>query len=194
MVENRRRTIINKYALGLDSDSGTEEMNGEIKKLLKIVEKKKGIDSQGKGKIADVLENKEVDCLPLIFWKPQNISVPGSTYDMEEQFFDKEKMLYGHLEEIAGCAQNAFDAPMCIRPNFGTIFIPTMFGLKYKVPKDTFAWLISCLSKEEIRKYHFPNFDKIDILKKAIEYIKFFKKALPGWTQSIRKINMNPFR
>jgi len=23
MVENRRRTIINKYALGLDSDSGT---------------------------------------------------------------------------------------------------------------------------------------------------------------------------
>ena len=91
-------------------------MNREIKKLLKIIDQKKRIDSQGKNRIADVLENKEVDCLPLIFWKPQNISVPGNTYDMEEQFYDKEKMLYGHLEEIAGCAQNAFDAPICYTP------------------------------------------------------------------------------
>jgi hypothetical protein len=80
-----------------------------------------------------------LDILPLIFWKPQHIAVPGKTFDMEEQFFDKEKMLYGHLEEIERCAENAFDAPICIRPNFGTIFIPAMFGLKYKVPKDTFA-------------------------------------------------------
>jgi uroporphyrinogen-III decarboxylase len=168
-------------------------MNREIKKLLKIVEEKKRIDPQGKGKIADVLENKEVDYLPLIFWKPQNISVPGSTYDMEEQFYNKEKMLYGHLEEIAGCAQNAFDAPICIRPNFGTIFIPAMFGLKYKVPKDTFAWLTSRLSKEEIRKYHFPNLDKIDIVKKAIEYIKFFKKTLPEWIHVYLPDTLGPF-
>ena len=168
-------------------------MNREIKKLLKVVEEKKRIDPQGKGKIADVLENKEVDCLPLIFWKPQNISVPGSTYDMEEQFYDKEKMLYGHLEEIANCAQNAFDAPICIRPNFGTIFIPAMFGLKYKVPKDTFAWLTSRLSKEEIRKYHFPNLDKIDILKKAIEYIQFFQRELPEWIHLYLPDTLGPF-
>ena len=168
-------------------------MKREIKKLLKVVEEKKRIDPQGKGKIADVLENKEVDCLPLIFWKPQNISVPGSTYDMEEQFYDKEKMLYGHLEEIVNCAQNAFDAPICVRPNFGTIFIPAMFGLKYKVPKDTFAWLTSRLTKEEIRKYHFPNLDKIDILKKAIEYIKFFKKTLPEWIHVYLPDTLGPF-
>ncbi len=83
-------------------------MNREIKKLLKIIDQKKRIDSQGKERIANVLENKEVDYLPLIFWKPQNVSVPGKTFNMEEQFFDKEKMLYGHLEEIADCAQNAF--------------------------------------------------------------------------------------
>ena len=42
-------------------------MKVEIEKLIKIIEQKKRIDPQGKGKIADILENKEVDCLPLIF-------------------------------------------------------------------------------------------------------------------------------
>lgn len=40
-------------------------MNREIKKLLKIVEEKKRINPQGKNRIADVIENKEIDCLPL---------------------------------------------------------------------------------------------------------------------------------
>jgi len=136
-------------------------MNREIKKLLKIVEEKKRINPQGKDRIADILENREVDVLPLIFWRPQNTSVPGKTYNMEEQFYDKEKMLYGHLEEIVDCAQNAFDAPICIRPNFGTIFIPAMFGLKYKLPKDTFAWIISHLTKDEIKKFKIPNLGSV---------------------------------
>ena len=168
-------------------------MNREIKKLLKIVEEKKRINPQGKDRIADILENKNIDILPLIFWKPQNVSVPGKTFDMEEQFFDKEKMLYGHLEEIAGCAQNAFDAPICIRPNFGTIFIPAMFGLKYKVPKDTFSWLTSHLTKDEIKKFKIPNLDKIDILKRAIDYINFFKETLPEWIHIYLPDTLGPF-
>jgi len=168
-------------------------MRNRIKKIIKMIEKEKRFNPKGKDKIADVLENKNIDILPLIFWKPQNVSVPGKTFDMEEQFFDKEKMLYGHLEEIADCAQNAFDAPICIRPNFGTIFIPAMFGLKYKVPKNTFAWLTSRLSKEEIRKFNFPNLDKIDMLKKSIEYIKFFKETLPEWIHVYLPDTLGPF-
>ena len=168
-------------------------MNGEIKKLLKIVDQKKRINSQGKNRIADVLENKKVGYLPLIFWKPQNISVPGNTYDMEEQFYDKEKMLYGHLEEIAGCAQNAFDAPICIRPNFGTIFIPAMFGLKYELPKDTFAWITSHLTKDEVKKFKIPHLSEIDMLKKAIEYIQFFKEELPEWIHVYLADTLGPF-
>ncbi|OFW54545.1 MAG: hypothetical protein A2163_10785 [Actinobacteria bacterium RBG_13_35_12] len=191
MGENRRRTIIDKYTLNLDS--GTLEMNGEIKKLLKIVEEKKRIDPQGKGKIADVLENKEVGCLPLIFWKPQNISVPGSTYDMEEQFYDKEKMLYGHLEEIAGCAHNTFDALLCLRPNFGTVFIPAIFGLKYKVPKDTFAWITSHLTKDEIKKFKIPHLSEVDMMKRAIEYLQFFKEEFPEWIHVYLPDTLGPF-
>ncbi len=168
-------------------------MKREIKKLLKVVEEKKRIDPQGKGKIADVLENKEVDCLSLIFWKPQNISVPGSTYDMEEQFYDKEKMLYAHLEEIEKCAENAFDALLCLRPNFGTIFIPSIFGLKYVLPKDTFGWITSHLTKDEIKKFKIPPLDEVDMMKRAIEYLQFFKEELPEWIHVYLPDTLGPF-
>lgn len=168
-------------------------MTMRIEKLIKIIERKKRIDPQGEKRIARVLENKKVNALPLIFWRPQNISVPGKTYDMKEQFYDKEKMLYGHLEEVADCAQNTFDAPLCLRPNFGTVFIPSMFGLKYKVPKDTFAWITFHLSKDEIRKFNFPDLDKIDLMKRAIEYIQFFKEKLPEWIHVYLPDTLGPF-
>jgi len=171
----------------------TNMMNVKIKKLIASIDKKKRMNPEGKYVIADVLENKVVDCLPLIFWKPQHVSVPGKTYNMEEQFFDKEKMLYGHLEEIAISAQNAFDAPLCIRPNFGTIFIPAMFGLKYKVPEDTFAWLTARLKKEEIKDLGFKNLEKTDMLKRAIEYIAFFKETLPEWIHVYLPDTLGPF-
>ena len=112
---------------------------------------------------------------------------------MEEQFYDKEKMLYGHLEEIAGCAQNTFDALLCIRPNFGTIFIPAVFGLEYKIPKDTFPWLTSHLSKEEIKQFRVPNLDNVDFMKKAIEYLRFFKEKLPEWIHVYLPDTQGPF-
>jgi len=178
----------------------TDILKGIIKKvsikleeLIETIEQKKRIDPQGKERIARVLENKKVDVLPLIFWRPQNISVPGKTYDMEEQFYDKEKMLYAHLEEIADCASNTFDALLCLRPNFGTIFIPTMFGLEYKVPKDSFAWVTSHLSKEEIKRYKLPDLDKTDLMKRVIEYIQFFKEKLPEWIQVYLPDTLGPF-
>jgi len=168
-------------------------MNRKIKKLLKIVEEEKRIDPQGKDRIARVLENRKADVLPLIFWRPQNISVPGKNYDMKEQFYDKEKMLFAHLEEIEECAENAFDAPLCLRPNFGTIFIPSMFGLKYKLPKDTFAWITSHLTKDEVKKFKIPHLSEVDMMKKAIEYLQFFKEELPEWIHIYLPDTLGPF-
>ncbi len=164
-----------------------------IKEIIKIIEKKLRIDPQGKERIARVLENRKVDFLPLIFWRPQNISIPGKTFDMEEQFYDKEKMLYAHLEEIEKCAENTFDALLCIRPNFGTIFIPAMFGLKYKVPRDTFPWITLHLSKEEIKNFKMPALDNIEIMKKASDYLAFFKKNLPNWIHVYLPDTEGPF-
>jgi len=168
-------------------------MKIEIERLIKIINLKKRIDPQGKERIARVLENKTVDTLPLIFWRPQNISVPGKTYDMKEQFYDKEKMLYAHLEEIEKCAENAFDALLCLRPNFGTIFIPSIFGLKYELPKDTFGWITSHLTKDEIKKFKIPHLGEVDMMKRAIEYLQFFKEELPEWIQVYLPDTLGPF-
>jgi hypothetical protein len=102
-------------------------------------------------------------------------------------------MLYGHLEEIELCAQNTFDALLCLRPNFGTIFIPAMFGVEYKVPKDSFAWINSHLSKEEIKRGKLPDVDKTDLMKRVIEYIQFFKEKLPEWIQVYLPDTLGPF-
>jgi len=168
-------------------------MKIEIERLIKIINLKKRIDPQGKERIARVLENKTVDTLPLIFWRPQNISVPGKTYDMKEQFYDKEKMLYAHLEEIEKCAENAFDALLCLRPNFGTIFIPSIFGLKYELPKDTFGWITSHLTKDEIKKFKIPHLGEVDMMKRAIEYLQFFKEELLEWIQVYLPDTLGPF-
>ena len=124
----------------------------QIEQILKKIEAGKRLNSSGEEKISRVLENKEVDKLPLIFWKPRNQTVPGWTYDMNEQFYDKEKMLLAHLEEILDCAAEIHDAVVCLRPNFGTIFIPAILGLPFQVPDNTFPWLTSHLSKEEVRE------------------------------------------
>jgi len=168
-------------------------MKIEIERLIKIIDQKKRIDPKGKERIARVLENKKVDVLPLIFWKPQNVSVPGKTYDMEEQFYDKEKMLYAHLEEIEKCAGNTFDALLCLRPNFGTVFIPSMFGLKYKIPKNTFGWVTSHLTKGEIKKFKILDLGEVDMMKRAIEYLQFFKKELPEWIHIYLPDTLGPF-
>jgi len=102
-------------------------------------------------------------------------------------------MLFAHLEEIEECAENAFDAPLCLRPNFGTIFIPSIFGLKYELPKDTFAWITSHLTKDEIKKFKIPHSSEVDMMKRAIEYLQFFKEELPEWIHVYLPDTLGPF-
>jgi len=168
-------------------------MSIQIKQILEKIDHSKRISSGGEEKISRVLEGREVDELPLIFWKPRSQTVPGWTYDMNEQFYGKEKMLFAHLEEILDCAKNIYEAVVCLRPNFGTIFIPAMLGLSYQVPKNTFAWLISHLSKEEVKTISFPDLDKDPMMQRAIEYLQYFQKTVPPWIHVYLPDTQGPF-
>jgi len=165
----------------------------QIRQILDKIECSKNINQDGEKKISQVLEGSKVDILPLIFWKPRNQTVPGWTYNMNEQFYDKEKMLYAHLEEILDCAEDIHDAVVCLRPNFGTIFIPAMLGLSFQVPRDTFAWLTSHLSKEEIKKISFPDLDKNNLMQMAIEYLQYFQQSVPPWIHIYLPDTQGPF-
>lgn len=168
-------------------------MELEIKKLLEIIKQKKVTVINGKERIAKTLENKQIDRLPLIFWNPQNTSVPGNKYNMKEQFFNKERMLYSHLEEMANYVHNSYDAQLCIRPNFGTIFIPAMFDLDYEIREDTYPWLTSHLSKKEIQKIQLDSLLNNDMMQRAIEFIQYFQEILPNWIHIYQPDTQGPF-
>lgn len=137
--------------------------------------------------------NKPVDYLPLIFWRPQNTSTPGKTYNLKEQFYSKEKMLYGHLEEILDSAESAFDAPLCIRPNFGTIFIPAMLGLEYLVAESAYPWLTSHLTKDEMKEISIEDALTSPMMERAMEYIAYFQEILPDWIHIYLPDTQGPF-
>jgi hypothetical protein len=168
-------------------------MSVQIEQILQKIEHCKRINSKAEIIISQVLKNRRVDKLPLIFWKPRNQTVPGWTYDMNEQFYDKEKMLFAHLEEILDCAADIHDAVVCLRPNFGTIFIPAMLGLFFQVPKNTFAWLTSHLSKEEVKKISFPDLDNNPMMQRAIEYLQYFQESVPPWIHVYLPDTQGPF-
>ncbi len=165
----------------------------EIKKLIENISKKHRFDYLCETRIIKTLKGEEVDCLPIIFWKPRNASVPGKTYNMKEQFYNKEKMLYAHLEEVEECAGDAYGAPLCIRPNFGTIFIPAMFGLKYEVFEDNYPWLTTHMTKDDIIKFRFPDIDRCEMMNRAVEYIEYFKEKLPTWIHIYHPDTQGPF-
>jgi len=168
-------------------------MSAQIQQILDKIEWKKNINPDGEKKISQVLDGGKVKTLPLIFWKPRHQTVPGWTYNMNEQFYDKEKMLFAHLEEILDCAPDIHDAVVCLRPNFGTIFIPAMLGLPFEVPKNTFAWLTSHLSKEEIKTISFPDLDNNPMMQRTIEYLQYFRETVPPWIHVYLPDTQGPF-
>ncbi len=168
-------------------------MSIPMKKILNEIEHHKNINPEGEKKISQVLLWEEVNMLPLLFWKPHHQRVPGFTFNMKEQFYDKEKMLYAHLEEILDCAPDIHEAVVCIRPNFGTIFIPAIMGLSFQVPPETFPWLTSHLTRDEVKKMTFPDLDNNIMMQRAIEYLHYFQQSVPPWIHIYLPDTQGPF-
>lgn len=168
-------------------------MNHRLQHLLESIEEKRVFSPKGEERIANVLMNRPVDYLPLLFWRPQNTTTPGKTYHLKEQFYSKEKMLYGQLEEVLISVENAFDAPLCIRPNFGTIFIPAMFGLTYQVTANTYPWITNHLTKEEIKGISLKDPLSSPMMERAIEYMEYFLETVPEWIHIYLPDTQGPF-
>ncbi|MFC1461278.1 hypothetical protein ACFLQR_02015 [Verrucomicrobiota bacterium] len=58
--------------------------------------------------LADTLVGKKIERLPLIFLDHKEETTPGGTYNMKEQFYEKENMLYAHLLELRNCINNCY--------------------------------------------------------------------------------------
>ena len=156
-------------------------MEKAIREILRRIEDRILPEDSMVERIADVLECRPVAPVPLIPYRPRNAAAPGHTFSLKEQFFDPERMLYAHLEEMEDCYSGHSGAPLTLRPNFGTILMPAAFGLDYEVFEDQYPWLTSHADPVAIERLEDTDILASPIIKRAIEYIKCFKSLLPAW-------------
>jgi len=137
----------------------------------------------GKKRQAAVWEGKEPDYLPLIFGaaNPERDQYPK--YDMKEQFFDPEKMLYEQLWGPLSVLRARSDAVPSIRVNFGTGFLCSVFGLNQQIFPDKMPWLQEHLSKDAILKLKPGDLEPIaekGLMPEFKRYITLYQEKLKG--------------
>ncbi len=164
-----------------------------LDRLLERIAEERLQTPDGPGLISALLQQKPVNRLPLVFWRPQNTAVPGSSFAMDEQFFCKEKMLAAHLEDMAACAAGTYDAVLCIRPNFGTVFVPAMLGLDFTVPPNAYPWLTSHFTKKQILAVDPNMVSSSAMMERCREYIAYFRQILPEWIHVYMPDTQGPF-
>lgn len=101
-----------------------------------------------------------------------------SHYDLKEQFYDKEKMLIEYLWDLFATARSKSDTQLSIRPNHGSVLLPSAFNLKYQVFPDRPPWLTQHLGAKRIIGQDLSNIGKRGIFPKVSDFIRYFKEKL----------------
>ena len=150
---------------------------------------------KGRERMGDIWWNREPDGLPLLAGAgavPEREHYPHHT--LEEQFYDKEKMLAEHLWGMIGTARGTGDGQPSIRANLGVGFIPSLFGLKSKfIQPNQMPWVMGHLSREEIAHLGVPDVRSAGLMPKALETISYFREKLDGKASVYLSDTQGPF-
>ena len=131
---------------------------------------------------AAVWEGKRPDYLPIILYGsalPERNQYP--VFDLKEQFFYPEKMLYEQLWPVLEVLRSKSDGVPSVRVNFGTGFLATVFGLEQDVFPDKMPWLQRHLSKKEVLSLTVEDLEPIaekGLMPDCHRYIKFYREQL----------------
>lgn len=134
-----------------------------------------------KARQSAVWQNQQADYLPICFGTriPEQEKYKDLEFDMEAEFHNADVMLYKGLWGMIGVARSGSDAVPSIRPNFGTGFVATMFGLEPLVLPHTLPWLKSHLTKEQITNFEIPDdVSGLGLMPLAIDRLRYFRKML----------------
>ena len=114
-------------------------------------------------------------------------------YNLEEQFYDKEKMLTEYLWDLIAIARCKSDAQLSIRPNHGSVLLPSVFNIEYQVFPDKPPWIIRPLSVEQITNCNLSNIEEKGLLPMVSEFMIFFKQKLKNKAQPFLPSTLGPF-
>jgi len=134
-----------------------------IGEVLHLIEKEADREAlrQGKKRQENVWERREPDYLPILISQtmPERSGLPS--YDLKQQFFDPQKMLYEQLWLALGSLRTKTDAVPSVRVNFGVGFLASVFGLNQEVFPDKMPWLRRHLSMRKIAKMSLDDFEPV---------------------------------
>lgn len=114
-------------------------------------------------------------------------------YDLKEQFYDKEKMLTEYLWDLIATARCKSDAQLSVRPNHGSVLLPSILGIEYQVFPDKPPWIIRPLSAEQITNWDLSNIEEKGLLSMVSEFMIFFKQKLGNQAQPYLPSLAGPF-
>ena len=133
-----------------------------------------------------VCRNQPADYLPLCLGTnaPEREQYSDLEFDMIDEFYNPDIMLYNAAWGMIGAARSGSDAVPSVRPNLGTGFVASMFGLAPTVQPHTLPWMKEHLTRKEIENFEVPDdVSQLGQMPDAVEYFEFFREKLgPGLT------------
>ncbi len=125
--------------------------------------------------------NREPDYLPIFLHGKVPEMEEFPSYDRKEQFYDPEKMLYMLLWGALAILRGKSDGIPCVRVNFGTGFLATVFGLQQEVFPDKMPWLKAHLDKKDILEMTVEDLEPIEekgLMSEWKRYTEYYKEKL----------------
>ena len=160
------------------------EIEANIEKMLELLQPDLDVLKKGRERQKFVWQNKEADYLPLLIGNmPVKERKGYPSYNKEERFYSKEKMLMEQTWGLISTARAGSDAQLCTPVDLGAGFIPSILGLEQMVFKDKDPWLKDSLSKEEISKIEVENIRNIPekgLMPRCLKYTEYFCEKLKG--------------
>ncbi len=165
----------------------------EIKGLLERIDENRRRGPDRTADIANIIAGERVSSLPVSVMPLRTRAIPGTVFTMAEQFDDPLKSLYSQLEDMLSSVLLHTGAPLCVRPNYGTILLPAMLGMPYRVLDDNYPWLTGHLDKKQFARASQTDFLTSDMMCKTLECIDTFRSVLPDWVHVYLPDTQGPF-
>ena len=140
------------------------------------------INQNAVGSITDFKAKKDFH---KAFWEgktPSLILIPRSdeSYNLSEYqecFYNPSKMLDSEISRSSGIDDWPTDGIACVRPNLGTIFIPSALGQTYLIQKDSMPWPGPNLTREQLKEIQKQDYLKSELISLALKFYHLFFKG-----------------
>lgn len=158
-------------------------MDNILKELIDLIleETDNNVLNAGRERQSAVWEKRDMDYLPIIVngTVPERDKYPK--YDMQEQFYSPEKMLCEQLWSVLAALRGQSDILPSVRVNFGTAFLPAIFGLTQEITPDKMPWLKQHLDKKSIMDLSPEKLEPTEekgLMPECRKYTMFYRDAL----------------